>query len=465
MDACVTAAVGASGDVASSDRLRPINFDNSRLVANDVDELIPNEELEEENANFHDADEPEPPDLNNLNKFPRDPSFENHVHEIELAILSGILPERIWQGSSGSYFVRNQQKDIVAVFKPKSEEPYSVLNPKYTKWCQRMCCPCCFGRKCLLHNQGYLSEAGASLVSDWLQLDIVPKTKVVWLASESFNYSRIAKAKSNAKKEIMAKTPVLGKHFKRLGLPLKAGSLQIFVKGYENADECLRRFSYEQLPQKTMQNFQVQFDKLVILDYIIRNTDRGNDNWLIKIDLSSEEEKPSEENDGVENWNVVQVPKISIAAIDNGLAFPFKHPDTWRTYPYQWAWLQPYSDVPFSDEIVQLVLPKISNFNLVEGLICDLQQLFSIDRGFTMGSFEKQMSVMRGQILNLCEALDQKMTPAQLVEMPLRTVEKKKPSGTVAAIFHRLPHFSNVNGNHAQYRETFQQKKPFFTWC
>lgn len=31
-------------------------------------------------------------------------------------------------------------------------------------------------------------------------------------------------------------------------------------------------------------NFQLQFERLVVLDYIIRNTDRGNDNWLIKYD-------------------------------------------------------------------------------------------------------------------------------------------------------------------------------------
>lgn len=33
--------------------------------------------------------------------------------------------------------------------------------------------------------------------------------------------------------------------------------------------------------------FQLEFEKLVVLDYIIRNTDRGNDNWLISY------EKPS----------------------------------------------------------------------------------------------------------------------------------------------------------------------------
>jgi len=45
------------------------------------------------------------------------------------------------------------------VFKPKDEEPYGQLNPKWTKWMQKMCCPCCFGRGCLVLNEGYLSEA------------------------------------------------------------------------------------------------------------------------------------------------------------------------------------------------------------------------------------------------------------------------------------------------------------------
>ena len=66
----------------------------------------------------------------------------------------------------------------IGVFKPKDEEPYGQLNPKWTKWMQKMCCPCCFGRGCLILNQGYLSEAGASLVDQRLHLNIVPKTKV-----------------------------------------------------------------------------------------------------------------------------------------------------------------------------------------------------------------------------------------------------------------------------------------------
>lgn len=64
----------------------------------------------------------------------------------------------------------------------------------------------------------------------------------------------------------------------------QTGSFQLFVDGYKDADYWLRRFEVDSLPQAVAQKFQMQFERLVVLDYIIRNTDRGNDNWLIKYD-------------------------------------------------------------------------------------------------------------------------------------------------------------------------------------
>ena len=81
-----------------------------------------------------------------------DPEFYKLVVEAERAIEEGILPERIYQGSSGSYFVRSRDNLTIGVFKPKNEEPYGHLNPKWTKWMQKMCFPCCFGRSCLIAN-------------------------------------------------------------------------------------------------------------------------------------------------------------------------------------------------------------------------------------------------------------------------------------------------------------------------
>uniref|UniRef100_A0A8D2BQ11 Phosphatidylinositol 4-kinase type 2 n=1 Tax=Sus scrofa TaxID=9823 RepID=A0A8D2BQ11_PIG len=310
-----------------------------------------------------------------LNTFLDDPEFADTILKAEQAIEFGVFPERISQGSSGSYFVKDPKRKIIGVFKPKSEEPYGQLNPKWTKYVHKVCCPCCFGRGCLLPNQGYLSEAGASLVDEKLHLDIVPKTRVVWLVSETFNYSAIDRAKSRGKKYALEKVPKVGRKFHRVGLPPKIGSFQLFVEGYKEAEYWLRKFEADPLPENIRKQFQSQFERLVILDYIIRNTDRGNDNWLIKYEKKKQEKEIKEAK-----WtNVDKESLIKIAAIDNGLAFPFKHPDEWRAYPFHWAWL-PQAKVPFSDEIRNLVLPYISDMNFVQDLCEDLYELFKVNK-------------------------------------------------------------------------------------
>lgn len=289
-----------------------------------------------------------------------------------------------------------------------------------------------------------------------LNLLIVPKTRVVRLVSETFNYPRIDRQKAKIKRTIKERVPAA--RFKRMTLPPKVGSFQLFVDGYKDADHWLRRFEQEPLSTRMSHKFQFQFERLVVLDYIIRNTDRGNDNWLIKYDQPSAHASNGSLNGGAnsinnnfitlatptnayqngilhsgsassisrhenDEWNMVDLPEIQIAAIDNGLAFPFKHPDSWRAYPYHWAWL-PHAKVPFSQEIKDLVLPLLSDLNFVEELCNDLLDLFKQDKGFDRGLFEKQMSVMRGQILNLTQALKDGKSPVQLVQMPAVIVER-----------------------------------------
>ncbi|XP_072319059.1 phosphatidylinositol 4-kinase type 2-alpha [Eucyclogobius newberryi] len=377
------------------------------------------------------------------NEFPEDPEFREIIRKAERAIEEGIYPERIYQGSSGSYFVKDSQGKIIGVFKPKNEEPYGHLNPKWTKWLQKLCCPCCFGRDCLVLNQGYLSEAGASLVDQKLELNIVPRTKVVYLASETFNYNAIDRVKSRGKRLALEKVPKVGQRFHRIGLPPKVGSFQLFVDGYKDADFWLRRFEAEPLPENNNRQLQLQFERLVVLDYIIRNTGKGNDNWLLKYDCPMDSSGNRDTD-----WVVVKEPIIKLAAIDNGLAFPLKHPDSWRAYPFYWAWLS-QAKVPFSQEIRELVLPKLSDPNFIKDLEEDLYELFKKDPGFDRGQFHKQVSVMRGQILNLCQAMKDGKTPLQLVQMPPVIVETA-----------RAPQRANSES----YTQSFQSRRPFFTW-
>lgn len=213
-------------------------------------------------------------------------------------------PTRISQGSSGSYFCRNSSGKIVGVFKPKNEEPYGRLNPKWTKWIHRHLFPCFFGRSCLIPNLGYLSEAAASLIDRRLGTMVVPYTDVIHLSSPSFHYDYLDRRSQN-------------------GLPPKIGSFQCFLTDYKDAtvffrdhpfqasssDEfddhptqrnsvwggCLggheELYNFEEgehryppnkktsdTKQQFKWNFELQnqfrreFEQLVILDYLIRNT-------------------------------------------------------------------------------------------------------------------------------------------------------------------------------------------------
>jgi len=295
-----------------------------------------------------------------------------------------------------------------------------------------------------------MSESGASLVDEKLGLNVVPKTKVVRLASETFNYLPIDRQKAKAKRIVSERFPKVGRHFHRIGLPPKVGSLQTFVEGYKDAEFYLRRFETEPPSPELQTEFQLRFERLVILDYLIRNTDRGNDNWLVRYQKGQESG-----NQGEAEAPSVVSDSIDVAAIDNGLAFPFKHPDSWRTYPYHWAWL-PYAKIPFSRETRDLVLPKLRQPNFVQDLCDELYNLFKTDKGFDRHLFEKQMSVLRGQILNLSQALEDGRNPLRLVQMPVVIVER---SGGHVGTSERFRHFSDT------FTQRFQQKAPFFSWC
>ncbi|KAG0362456.1 phosphatidyl inositol kinase [Podila minutissima] len=464
--------------------------------------------------------------------------FVGIVDSVKEAIRSGIQPLRIAQGSSGSYFCRNLDGKVVGVFKPKNEEPYGQLNPKWAKWIHRNLFP-------LIPNLGYISESATSLVDRRLKLNIVPSTEVVWLSSPAFHYDyldrRAAQTKHGAKP-----------------LPDKVGSFQLFLNGFKDANIFMRdhpwpepmaqdpngkgryygswrrstaslhsqqdetgslhgsiagstqgggdRSGFQWTPA-LQQQFKEQFEKMIILDYLIRNTDRGLDNWMIRycekegisvvagptsqksnqtqqqqqaarrnsrvgdllglysdrarssssslretaarnsmlatppgtpprtdmsrtasgIEVLQDEEhdgspsqsgrphsptpRPLVEGDGTKKTlDVMEAhygsTHVHVAAIDNGLAFPFKHPDSWRSYPYGWLFLpRPLIAQPFTKATRDHFLPLLSSPVWWKETIADLRRLFSIDSDFDQGMFDKQMAVMKGQGWNIVETL------------------------------------------------------------
>lgn len=321
-----------------------------------------------------------------------------------------LFPERILKGSSGSYFAysRNAEEEDsiykIGVFKPKDEEPYGPLSPKWTKWLHRTFFPCCFGRSCLIPNLGYVSEAAACLLDRRLLSHIVPHTEIIELRAPTFYYHYWDRQKEFSK------------------LPKKIGSLQCFLHGFVDADTWFKHFSFptdiSHLPQSSdvllspnelvsdsnfkwskdiLKQFREELDKLVILDFIMRNTDRGLDNWMIKLVWLEKENHKT--------YRKVS-PFLKIGAIDSGLAFPWKYPDEWRSFPFGWLFL-PLSLIgqPFSIETRKHYLSLLTSACWWEKTVMELKKIFMKDTDFKERMWRKQLAFLKGQAFNVVEIL------------------------------------------------------------
>ncbi|KAJ5129762.1 uncharacterized protein N7515_005801 [Penicillium bovifimosum] len=422
--------------------------------------------------------------------------YEEIIESVRVAIEMGIHPRMISQGSSGSYFARNAEGRVVGVFKPKDEEPYASRNPKWTKWIHRNLFPCFFGRACLIPNLSYVSEAAAYVLDARLRTNLVPYTGIVRLSSKSFFYDFWDRRKARKGKKV---------------LPPKAGSFQVFLKGFKDANIFLREhpwpdqantgFRAEDAPKRKKrpwneacrpsgvhsddeddedpgyvpspsrsqdegaerrfywtenlkQSFREELEKLVILDYIMRNTDRGLDNWMVKIDWGTEQvsivaeppkntdPQPKHDEDelmppprpvsvnsngtpkpashpyrrhetmmavsrtGTPLASSEQSASVQLGAIDNSLSWPWKHPDAWRSFPFGWLFL-PVSLIgqPFSQKTRDHFLPLLTSTAWWSGTQMALRGVFSQDDDFKESMFARQIAVMKGQAWNVVETL------------------------------------------------------------
>ena len=165
------------------------------------------------------------------------------------------------------------------------------MNPKWTKWLHKHLFPCCFGRSCLIPNLGYISEAAASVVDRKLfgKDHIVPWTSITSLASPTFHY------KKKDRKKFYSNTNTNDPAVNKQLLPKKIGSFQLFMRGYVDAIKFLKEYQTKQQQQQQPpqleveavqgdmqrrfslkeEQFQKSFEKLVLLDYFIRNTGKG----------------------------------------------------------------------------------------------------------------------------------------------------------------------------------------------
>lgn len=332
--------------------------------------------------------------------------------------------------------------------------------------------PFFFGRACLIPNLSYVSEAAAYVLDCQLRTGLVPYTEVVSLSSKSFFYDFWDRRAFYRGKK---------------ALPEKQGSFQAFLKGYKGATEFFKehpwpdhhnstfrdaprrkkrrrwaedcrpksahaedggsdeeeglnsreqsRMRHEFWSDALQESFREQLEKLVILDYIMRNTDRGTDNWMIRIDRDKQTadivvRPPKREatGDGHVGTEIADghgdeyyrreesmtaapaserdsaVPRVG--AIDNSLSWPWKHPDAWRSYPFGWLFL-PVSLIgrPFTEKTRRHFLPLLTSKDWWSDTQIKLRRCFEIDADFKERMFARQIAVMKGQAWNVVETL------------------------------------------------------------
>lgn len=110
---------------------------------------------------------------------------------------------------------------------------------------------------------------------------------------------------------------------------------------------------------------------------------------------------------------------IHVAAIDNGLAFPYKHPDQWRSYPYGWmAMPDALVNRPFTEATRKQFLTILSDPLWWRETVREMRSLFEMDDDFDEKMFQKQMAVLKGQGYNIVLTLkDPSAGPVDLVAM------------------------------------------------
>jgi hypothetical protein len=88
--------------------------------------------------------------------------------------------------------------------------------------------------------------------------------------------------------------------------------------------------------------------------------------------------------------------------------------------------------------------------NFIQHELCDeIQHLFLQDKHSDRRIVERQLSVMRGQILNLAQAMRDGKSPFELVQMPGVIVERV--------------HGDN-SSEHRQFKQKFTDRYPLFSW-
>jgi hypothetical protein len=264
------------------------------------------------------------------------------IEEIEKGMALGLAPQLAFDGTSGAYMMRDQNKSTVAIFKPIDEEAYAPNNPRgYIG---------VFGqtsfRSGVLSGEGVIREV-ASYLLDHQHFSWVPPTIFCEAMHPSFNFNSQPEIETSSSDEnseqynniisslvdpaLAKQVSSTSKETKPKEYPddskMKYGSLQYFVK----ADDVASNFSYDL--------FSVdEVHKIGILDLRIFNLDRNDGNILVK-------KEPYKSGNKIKH-------DYKLIPIDHAMSIP----DNFEVYSYDICWMDwEQADEPFSEKSLNYI--------------------------------------------------------------------------------------------------------------
>ena len=116
--------------------------------------------------------------------FPNDKKINKLINEVQLGFLNNLKPSaNIDEGTSGVYFLKNTNKNIIGIFKPIDEEAFAPNNQKgyIGKFGQPSF------RKGILSGEGSIREVAATLFDKDKHMFKIPETTFVEISHESFS--------------------------------------------------------------------------------------------------------------------------------------------------------------------------------------------------------------------------------------------------------------------------------------
>ena len=259
------------------------------------------------------------------------------MEEIMHGFMQGLVPQLIQDGTSGTYKMRNVNKDVVGIFKPFDEEPFAPNNQKgYVG-------P--FGsetfRKGILSGEGAIREFAAFAIDEKGLFD-VPPTTFVEVSHPSFNKVNMEMLQMKSQdltglKGSIVHNFLLENIVQKYGSGISNNSTQYNSLVDDNLDYVLGNAKYNFITKKygSLQKFVRSTDvaanfsfslytteeaqKIGILDLRILNCDRNDENVLVI--------KKKHKTTGKSFYKLVP--------IDHSLSFP----DCLKIYDYELCWM------------------------------------------------------------------------------------------------------------------------------